>query len=619
LLTGSRRGRRSGARQRTLESSIAWSFDLLDEDEEAMLCRLAVFPSSFDLAGARAVGTPDDPRAALDLLGSLVDKSLVAARPLDGDRPYRLLESIGHYARLRLHERGDDRAARLAHLRHTATQIDVLSGGGHDLDDYAIRPVVEVPSALREDLFAAEATALATGRHDQAVDLYWPIYMTVILSGDHRAATPVLQEALAADGTLDLEHEARALGLLLGCLGSANRQREELDLGDRALRVARELAAAGTLEPLQPVLTALAHATSFVGRDGAADLAREAVDVARGIGARRNERGWVAYAAPWCAIALAQDGFEQEGMALAEEGLADGDAAGFDHLAALCAIYAAVIGLRLRPSADCRRLLERARRRIPAAAPRLHALLAGTAGVWNGVLAGDPALTAEWLEHGLGHAGPPGSGTYLLMANARVVERFGRGDWDGVADIAEQVAVRVERFDNRWWQVHARLMVAAAEIGRDGAAAPAAVQRLQDLLPPGRVFPLLTWMTQGMVARLHLSRGRPQEALDQVCRIAGDGHGDATIGRLQWALPLAVAAFAGVGDAEASARALGALERYEAETGRLDLDRAATTAAATAARAACGGAAFEAARTAGSVMTVEDARAWLRDSGDGPA
>src|SRR5262249_19155634 len=73
LLTGVRRGRRN--RQRTLEETIAWSYELLDADERAFLRRLAVFPATFDLARAAAVAAAGDDAAALDLLQSLAAKS----------------------------------------------------------------------------------------------------------------------------------------------------------------------------------------------------------------------------------------------------------------------------------------------------------------------------------------------------------------------------------------------------------------------------------------------------------------------------------------------------------------------------------------------------------------
>jgi predicted ATPase len=87
-------------RHQTLRALIDWSYDLLDDREQAVLCRLSTFVGGWSLEAAEAVC----PRAGLealdvmDVLGSLVDKSLVQVDPASkGARRYRLLETIRHY------------------------------------------------------------------------------------------------------------------------------------------------------------------------------------------------------------------------------------------------------------------------------------------------------------------------------------------------------------------------------------------------------------------------------------------------------------------------------------------------------------------------------------------
>ncbi|MER5829139.1 AAA family ATPase, partial [Streptomyces mirabilis] len=102
-------------RQQTLRAVVDWSWDLLDEGERDVLRRLSVFAGGCDLAAAEAVCGP----AALEALGSLVDKSLVVAAPWgDGEMRYRLLETVGEYAGERLDESGQRPAAERAHLTH---------------------------------------------------------------------------------------------------------------------------------------------------------------------------------------------------------------------------------------------------------------------------------------------------------------------------------------------------------------------------------------------------------------------------------------------------------------------------------------------------------------------
>ncbi|WP_455569742.1 AfsR/SARP family transcriptional regulator [Streptomyces rubrogriseus] len=124
-------------RQQTLRAVVDWSWDLLDVDEREVLGRLSVFAGGCDLAAAEAVCGP----AALDALGSLVDKSLVVAAPVtdrlsgDGMR-YRLLETVAEYAGERLEETGGRAAAARAHLtyyRELARTTDPLLRGPRQL------------------------------------------------------------------------------------------------------------------------------------------------------------------------------------------------------------------------------------------------------------------------------------------------------------------------------------------------------------------------------------------------------------------------------------------------------------------------------------------------------
>jgi predicted ATPase/transcriptional regulator with XRE-family HTH domain len=101
-------GNRTGPRrQQTLHALIDWSYNLLSEPERSQFCRLAVFPSGFTLELATAIGNDGAGLAALEVLGSLVEKSLVQTE-IAGDSPrYRLLESTRLYAREKLTERGE--------------------------------------------------------------------------------------------------------------------------------------------------------------------------------------------------------------------------------------------------------------------------------------------------------------------------------------------------------------------------------------------------------------------------------------------------------------------------------------------------------------------------------
>ncbi|MFC5213854.1 AfsR/SARP family transcriptional regulator [Streptomyces coerulescens] len=105
-------------RQQTLRAVVDWSWDLLDEHERTALREMSVFAGGWDLTAAEAVCTAP----AADVLGALVDKSLIVATPgerdgSDGMR-YRMLETIHEYAVERAAEVPELRLA--AERRHRA-------------------------------------------------------------------------------------------------------------------------------------------------------------------------------------------------------------------------------------------------------------------------------------------------------------------------------------------------------------------------------------------------------------------------------------------------------------------------------------------------------------------
>jgi predicted ATPase/DNA-binding CsgD family transcriptional regulator len=114
LLAGGARG--VVARQQTLEASVDWSYDLLDETDRRVLRQLAVFAGGFTVDAARTVCVCPDEDDLLVRVGRLVDKSLVVADRDDGPARYRLLETIRQYAHDRLREAGEAAATRDRHL-----------------------------------------------------------------------------------------------------------------------------------------------------------------------------------------------------------------------------------------------------------------------------------------------------------------------------------------------------------------------------------------------------------------------------------------------------------------------------------------------------------------------
>jgi predicted ATPase len=109
-------------RQKTLRAMIDWSYALLSEEERSMFRWLAVFAGSFSLADAIAVCSNNAPTSArldagavLDLLASLIDKSLLQADFAADETRYMLLESMRAYANGKLREHRELEALSRAH------------------------------------------------------------------------------------------------------------------------------------------------------------------------------------------------------------------------------------------------------------------------------------------------------------------------------------------------------------------------------------------------------------------------------------------------------------------------------------------------------------------------
>ena len=135
-------GRDADERHATLRTTIAWSYGLLDDDEQRLFARLAVFRGGCSLEAAEAVSDSN-----LDTLASLLDKSLVRRRTdANGDERFWMLETIGEFARERLAASGEEDALRRL---QTDWLIELADRAG-------MRATVGVPGKWDVDLVAPE-------------------------------------------------------------------------------------------------------------------------------------------------------------------------------------------------------------------------------------------------------------------------------------------------------------------------------------------------------------------------------------------------------------------------------------------------------------------------------
>ncbi|CAM5235376.1 AfsR/SARP family transcriptional regulator [Streptomyces avidinii] len=198
-------------RQQTLRAVVDWSWDLLDEAERTVLRRLSVFAGGCDLAAAEAVcADPRDaaPYDAADILGSLVDKSLVLAEPdEDHGMRYRMLETIHEYAaeRAAVHP-ADARDTARRHAAHylafaeeaeplirSAAQLPWIRRVETELDN--LRAALHTTAVEDADTEAAQRLVFALGwfwwlRNYRAEGAEWTTRILALTPGIPAEGTP---------------------------------------------------------------------------------------------------------------------------------------------------------------------------------------------------------------------------------------------------------------------------------------------------------------------------------------------------------------------------------------------------------------------------------------------
>jgi predicted ATPase len=124
LLTGG--ARRTLERHQTLRNAVQWSYDLLSDLERLVLARASVFAGGFTLKAAEAVcsGGAASPHDILDLLESLVRKSLINVDRGASVLRYVMLETIRQFAEDQCAAIGERDAALLRHAQFFAAESD---------------------------------------------------------------------------------------------------------------------------------------------------------------------------------------------------------------------------------------------------------------------------------------------------------------------------------------------------------------------------------------------------------------------------------------------------------------------------------------------------------------
>ena len=322
LLTGGTRDLPS--RHRTLRGAVDWTYELLDADEQAVFARLAVFEGGCTPEDAEAVCGEPAAGALLDVLASLVDKSLVIRRePSAGEIRLDMLQTIREYARYRLIERGELDDARRRHAEHFLAVAETAEPQllGPEQSSVVRRLEEQTPNVRLALAWSLETGRLELGlRIAGALARFWSIrdQMTegrawlrralargssvaqpvraralfasaycALAQGDYDEATTRFEESLETYATLkDRRSEAACLAQIGWLMLARGRLEEATAAATRSLDLARAIGDQATAS------VALADLADVALRSGhgerALELFAEVLSLRRALGDRRN-------------------------------------------------------------------------------------------------------------------------------------------------------------------------------------------------------------------------------------------------------------------------------------------------------------------------------------------
>ncbi len=287
-------------RHRTLVASMDWSHDLLGENEQRVLRRVAVFAGDFTASAATDVAV--EPRAYADRTGTstradddldvlavtrrLVDKSLVVARRREGQVRYRLLDTVKHYALDKLRRCGEVEQAHDRHLRHfLALARDAEAGSARDQDHW--RAALD---AEHDNLHAALQWGLAPPRAEAGRLLAATMTHQWLLRSQAREGLDFVQRALDLDPADRSAVQAR-LHLGRAWLASvAGRLHEVAEAAHAADEIAQEVDTAAIAASAAALR---AYSLFFVDPPRCQEIARHAESLAEAAGDPFNQ-DWAA-------------------------------------------------------------------------------------------------------------------------------------------------------------------------------------------------------------------------------------------------------------------------------------------------------------------------------------
>lgn len=269
---------RSGERRHaTLRATLDWSHELLEVPERVLLRRLSVFCDPFTLDASESVCAepPLDTALVLDLLASLVRRSLVVSREQSGETRYRLLESVRQYAVEKLAEADETARTRDRH----ADWVLVLARR-HLPIGFSSRTVEAPGELLRSisEVWAAGDWALEREDVERAPELIARCGRLAVYTSRATEALASVERALALLELPDSEWRLQLRLVRSSLLSLLGRFAESFRLNESLIS---ELRAAGRHQPLSGALILQAISSASTGLADPIPLLGSALEAAR--------------------------------------------------------------------------------------------------------------------------------------------------------------------------------------------------------------------------------------------------------------------------------------------------------------------------------------------------
>jgi predicted ATPase/class 3 adenylate cyclase/DNA-binding CsgD family transcriptional regulator len=603
LLTG---GARSALpRQQTLRASVDWSHELLREEEQTLLRRLAVFAGGWTLDAVEQVCAGDglERLAILDLLTSLLDKSLVIADEQGTSARYRLLATVRQYALDRLAQAGELDALRDRHLDAYLERVERIAPHLEAAGQSAWLDALDVEAAN----LAAALERAADGGGERALRLCAALTVWWKLRGRFALAEAAYAGALESAAQESSPLRARVLWARGYLLTYSGRFEEAVAFELAALAMAQELEQHSTAARALDVLGTLQLWPDPAGARAGLEQSRE---LARASGDE------------WCFVDATQIlgyGLLMQGDPRAEQMLEEAleviERTGYAEFAAW---HWAGVGMVRQNQGLDEQALELFARAIEVADAVGEPVSAGIAHGYRGIVLAErgegeralaeigPAIERA-VSAAAGMAIPTlqvagfvaqGSVGALEQARSGLSEYVAQGGDGGLMGMAVGLT-----------------MLARVELARGAStAASERASAAQEIAVGALGNPLLAAASTTLIAAAALASGAPSEAE----RLAHEALAQAVAGDFRAQVPPALDVLAGVAAAlesyEESARILGAAERANAELGhvRWPAERAAIEQLRDALGAELGTQSLAETLAEGGEITTEEAIGWLR-------